>query len=195
MVGGDNWQILSTHKYPVRELAGDYIRTSVGLILTAGPLFLVELIDVLKVILFLLSIIFLIFGFRTMIRQTTTVMLCDKGIRTEVGFGSGLLPNRTIKWPDLSKMRLRYFSTRRDREAGWMQLQLAGSGEKLAIDSAVDGFENVVAKALKIASANGLPQDAATTNNLQAMGLLPGTVGRMEQGTMTSDQAINGPRP
>ena len=169
MVGGDDWQVKSRHRYPVRALAGDLFRTSIGLILTAGPLLLVDLVDVLKVILFLLVIVFLIFGFRTMIRQATTVMLCDKGIRTAGRFA----PKKSISWRNMQVLKLRYFSTRRDREAGWMQLQLGGEGEKLSLDSAIDGFEQIVAETTGIAGINGLNLETTTLENLKAMGLAP----------------------
>jgi hypothetical protein len=171
MVGGDDWQVISTHKYPVRAVAGDYFRTSTGLFLTAGPLLLVEVADVLKVILFLLLLVFLIFGLRTMFRQATAVMLCDKGIRTGRGFAS----EKVIPWRDLQHLKLRYFSTRRDREAGWMQLQLGGSGGKLSLDSAIDGFEQIVAEATGFAETNGLKLESTTLENLKAMGLAPAT--------------------
>ena len=179
MVGGNDWQVLSTHGYPVRALAGDYFRTSIGLILTAGPLFFLGLVDALKVILFLLSLVFLIFGFRTMIRQATTVVLCKQGIRTERAVTSRRLPMTgratQIAWRDLRRMRLKYFTTRRDGEKGWMQLRLDGPGGRLSLDSAVEGFERIVEQALRAAGENSLELEATTRENLQAIGLVPVT--------------------
>ena len=171
MVGGDDWQVMSTHVYPVRALAGDYFRTSIGLILTAGPLFWLELVDVLKVILFLLSIVFLIFGFRTMIRQAATVMVCDQGIKTVSRLSLPFSGSKVLPWADLREMKLRYFSTRRDREKGWMQLQLKGPKQKLALDSAIENFETIVAQTARIAGSNGLALSATTVENMKAMDL------------------------
>jgi hypothetical protein len=167
MVGGDDWRTLSVHSYPVRALAGDYLRTSVGLFLTAGPLLLVELIDSLRIILFLLSMVFLIFGVRAIIRQMTTVMLCDKGIVTV----SRLVPTKAISWHTVRQMTLKYFTTRRDREAGWMQLRLTDTDGRLALDSAIDGFDQIVARATECADTNGLLLSVTTRENLAAMGL------------------------
>ena len=179
MVGGNDWQVLSTHGYPVRALAGDYFRTSIGLILTAGPLFFPGLVDALKVILFLLALVFLIFGFRTMIRQATTVLLCKQGIRTERAVASRWLPTTgpatDIAWRDLRRMRLKYFSTRRDGEKGWMQLRLDGPDTRLSLDSAMEGFEGIVKQALRAAGENSLKLEATTRENLQAIGLVPYT--------------------
>jgi hypothetical protein len=169
MVEGDDWLVKSKHCYPVRALAGDYIRTSIGLFLTAGPLILLDVVDALKVVLFLLLIVFLIFGFRTIIRQATTVMLCDKGIRTAGRFAS----EKLIAWREMRYLKLKYFSTRRDQEAGWMQLRLGGDGVQLSLDSAIDGFEEIVAQATGFAGVAGLSLETTTMENLNAMGLMP----------------------
>ena len=169
MVEGEDWLVKSRHYYPMRALAGDYFRTSIGLFLTVGPLMLLDVVDVLKVILFLLLIVFLIFGFRTMIRQATTVMLCDEGIRVR----GGLAPQKLISWRTMRHLKLKYFSTRRDREAGWMQLRLDGEDGQLSLDSAIEGFEEIVARATEFAGVAGLSLEATTMENLEAMGLMP----------------------
>ena len=169
MVEGDDWLVESKHCYPMRALAGDYFRTSIGLFLTAGPLIMLDVVDVLKVILFLLLIDFLIFGFRTIIRQATTVMLCDKGIRTEGRFAS----QKFILWHEMRYLKLKYFSTRRDQEAGWMQLRLGGNSGQLSLDSAIDGFDKIVAQATGFAGVAGLSLETTTMENLNSMGLMP----------------------
>ena len=113
-----------------------------------------------------------------MVRQATTVTVFDQAIRSDGGrwsrlFGRWLTPTIEIPWPLMGQMTLKYFSTRRDREAGWMQLTLAGPDSKLSLDSAVDGFDRIVARAVKAAGENKLVLAHTTLENLHAMGLAP----------------------
>ena len=54
-----------------------------------------------------------------------------------------------------------------------MQLQLGGGGEKLSLDSAIDGFDQIVAETTENAGINGLNLETTTLENLKAMGLAP----------------------
>jgi hypothetical protein len=68
-------------------------------------------------------------------------------------------------------MKLAYYSTRRDRKSGWMQLQLGAGRARMSLDSRLDGFEQVARQAADIASERGLALSDATAANLQALGI------------------------
>jgi hypothetical protein len=70
-------------------------------------------------------------------------------------------------------MRLAYYSTRRDRREGWMQLDLRSGWSRLMIDSRIEGFTELVMASAKAAERRGLALDAATSVNLEALGIKP----------------------
>jgi hypothetical protein len=101
-------------RYRKSALYKDYARSAIGLILTAGPLFLEDIVFGLWIILIVVAFLFLLFGLRTAVRQAVAVELGGESIRLRGPI------SRVIPWRELSEFRLDYFSTRRDREDGWM---------------------------------------------------------------------------
>jgi hypothetical protein len=71
-------------------------------------------------------------------------------------------------------MKLAYYSTRRDRQRGWMHLTLRGRGRRLGIDSSIDGFETIAEAALDAATRRNVALSNVTRANLVALGLAPG---------------------
>lgn len=152
-------------RYPVRALAGDYARAGVGLLVTLGPLLFVPASPVMMVILGGLAALFLAFGARTALRQWTVVRMDDAGIVAD-----GLM-RAQIAWSELEGLALAYYSTRRDRTRGWMQVTMKGRGSRLRIDSTIDGFGDIVRAATRHADRRGLELSPATMGNLAAMGI------------------------
>jgi hypothetical protein len=68
-------------------------------------------------------------------------------------------------------MKLAYYSTRRDRKSGWMQLKLAAGRSRLSLDSRLDGFERLVRHAALAAAGRDLELSEATAANLHALGI------------------------
>ena len=159
---------MSEHRYPPRELMGDYVRAALGLLATGGPLLFVPASPVMMWLLGGLAALFLAFGARTALRQMTVVRLDDARITAIGPLGV------SIDWSDLGRLGLAYYSTRRDRTRGWMQLSIKGSGRSLRIDSTIDGFREIVATAAGHAEQRGLELSPATRGNLVAMGLQAG---------------------
>ena len=95
----------------------------------------------------------------------TVIEISDMGVRASGPLGA------TIAWEDLRDVRLRYYSTRRDRERGWMDLRLKGRRQTLRIDSAIEGFEHIVRRTTDFAPHHGIELGAATRANLKSMGL------------------------
>lgn len=154
-----------TYRYPTSELAGDYARAGFGLICTAGPLLFMNVASVMLWVLGGLSLLFATFGVRTAIKQATTFELDAEGI---VARG----PKTTkLFWTGLSGVTLRYFSTRKDREKGWMQLILKGEPGSIRVDSTLDGFQDVVERAARAVKAHNVPLDPPTIANFRAAGV------------------------
>ena len=77
----------------------------------------------------------------------------------------------SIRWDELDGIKLAYYSTRRDRRDGWMQLELRAGGSRIRLDSRIDGFAELVERAARAADARGLEPSAATAANLEALGI------------------------
>ena len=154
---------MSDHRYTVAALTPDYVRAGAGIALTAGPLVVVNPAPIPAYLLGALAILFALFAARTAIRQRTTIRLSRTGIRALGPFGAA------IEWAELSKVELRYFSTRRDRAKGWMQLRLRAGRRRLRLDSSVDAFESIAARATEEARARGVGLDESTRANLAAI--------------------------
>jgi hypothetical protein len=78
-----------------------------------------------------------------------------------------------VEWNRLDRMKLSYFSTKRDRTDGWMQLAVGSTGGRLVkVDSSLEGFHDIVARAAEAAEATRLSLSDATKANLRSMGLV-----------------------
>jgi hypothetical protein len=83
------------------------------------------------------------------------------------------LRRRAIAWAELDRLKLAYYSTRRDRRAGWMQLELAGGSARVTLDSRIDGFDLLVRRAAEAAAVRGIALSEATVANLDSLGVRP----------------------
>src|SRR5690349_6934937 len=154
----------SRHVYPAAAMIGDYLRAAAGLV-PAGAIFAtMPVAPVPATLLGGFAMIFGIFGLRTALRHNTSIEMTDAGIRAH-GLVADSLVTRTIAWAELDRLRLAYYSTRRDRKSGWMQLELGGGGNRLGLDSRIAGFGEVVRRAAEAAAENHLQVSEATAAN------------------------------
>ena len=156
---------MAEYRHSFRSLGPDYLRSLAGLALTAGPLAFLPVLTIVGWALALAAIAFALSALNALARHLSVVLLDDTGLRVK-----GPLPRR-IGWADMRGFRLRYFSTRRDREKGWMQLILKGKGRTIRIESTLNGFEDIVSRAAVAAAAAGLDLETATLGNLEALGI------------------------
>jgi hypothetical protein len=163
-----------TYRYPREALVPDYLRSMAGLAVTGLPLPWLADSPVSFTILGGIALAFAGFGVATFARQGTVVMLDGEGLRT-----AGL--NAVdLRWDELDSLELRYFSTRRDKEGGWMQLTLRGGGRRVRLDSHLDGFEDVARRAASAAQRRALELSPTTQANLASLGTPPGGGRRKE---------------
>ncbi len=153
---------MTTHRYSPRALNADLLRAGIGLVCCVVPLATVDFGVVVTLIFAVPAALFAIFGLRTWRNRAVTVRIDADGIST---------PATTIPWQDVTGVKLSYFSTRRDRENGWMQLKLQGRNCTIALNSALEEFDTVCRAAFEAARSNDIEFTDASARNFAALGL------------------------
>ena len=157
--------------YSWRVLFPDYAGSAVGLGCTLGPLAFAHPAAPVAWVLAAAAALFLVYFGRTVCRQLTRIELDETGIRARGPLGAA------IRWEDLRSLRLDYYSTRGDREGGWMQLRLRDAQRTIRIDSEVDDFVELARAAALEARRRGAELDEATRANLGVLGIVEAAAG------------------
>lgn len=155
---------MSYHRYPQKALYADYGRSAIGTIVTGIPIVAADLSLVPGLLIGCLVLLFLVYGLRTARRHLTVIDVSETGVRELGPLG------RAIPWEDMREVQLRYYSTRRDRKDGWLQLKVVGGGGKIGIDSNLEGFDAVVRHVVEAADRQRLELSETTRDNLQGLG-------------------------
>ena len=156
----------SRHRYPARAVLLDYLYSGLGLLFTLGPLGLAASAGPAAWVLGGLGALFAVYGIRTVLRHRTCLRVSEEGLVVE-----GLL-RRRLPWDRLTRCTLNYYSTRRNRDRGWMQLTLKTGRRSLRIDSQIEGFDRIVRRAVHAATGCGIALDHTTQENLRALGIV-----------------------
>ena len=146
-------------------MLGDYLRAAAGFLPTAAVFATVPVGAAAATVLAAFATLFAVFGIRTALRHGTRLQMSEAALSA-----SGLV-RVSIEWDRLDKMTLAYYSTRRDRRDGWMQLELRSGRSSLRVDSRIEGFAELVERSARAAEQRGLPLKPATLANLQALGV------------------------
>ena len=159
---------VATHRWTAKALTGDLTKGVLSLgvalfLLAAAPFGSIG-----SVIALCLAIVFGLYLAHTVSRLRTVVEVDDQGLL----LSGGLFGPKTIKWSELERFELRYFSLRRDRKEGWMDLKLKARGQTVAIDDRLDGFHDVLARAWTGARSADIGVSDATHANLVAAGII-----------------------
>ncbi len=156
---------MTGHVYPTSAMLGDYVRAAAGLLLSSGILATMPAGIIGGSVFGGFAALFALFGARTALRHGTRLEVSEAALRA-----SGPL-RICIPWSELDRMKLAYYSTRRDRRDGWMQLELRSGWSTLRVDSRIEGFAKLVGMSARAAMRRGLSLDPATSANLQALGV------------------------
>ncbi|MBV8132338.1 MAG: hypothetical protein JO282_07505 [Alphaproteobacteria bacterium] len=156
---------MTRYAYPTSAMYGDYLRAAAGFVPTAAILVIMPIGVVAATVLSGFAALFAVFGVRTILRHGTRFEMTKSALRA-----SGLR-RASITWGKLDRMTLAYYSTRRDRRDGWMQLELRSGRTKVKLDSRIEGFAELVDKSARTAHSCGLTLNATTLANLAALGV------------------------
>ena len=156
---------MTYYAYPTSAMIGDYFRAAAGLVPAAAMLATLPIGGITTIVLGGFAALFAGFGIRTIIRHRTRLEVTGSALRA-----TGLR-RASIIWEELDRMNLAYYSTRRDRREGWMQLDLRSGRSQIRVDSRITGFAELVEISARAAEARGLSLSAATAANLAALGV------------------------
>lgn len=153
-------------RYPRQALWADYGRAAIGTLLCGAPLLALDVNRWLALILGAGFLLFAMFFVRTALRQRTRYILSPDTLCADGPTGT------LVEWNRLDRMKVSYYSTKRDRTGGWMQLTVGSAGGRaVKIDSSLEGFYDIVERAARAAEAVGLDLSEATRANLRSMGI------------------------
>ena len=153
-----------TLRYARPALYADYARAGAGVAVCVLPLLLVTT-NTVTLALAALGILFLLFGARTAVRHATEIVADYAGIVARGPFGG------RIAWDELTRLKLAYYATRRDRKGGWMHMTLSGGGQTLRLDSSLDGFNDIARMAANASLARNVEVTDATRANFAALNI------------------------
>ncbi len=154
---------MTTHSYPLIAVLGDYFRATLGIGISIVPLVVVTGKPVVTYAFSAMIVVFIGFGLRTVLRHRTEVEVTEEAIAVN-------LPSRKrIAWSDLGFLRIKYFSTRRNKKNGWLQMTLAGADQRISVDSKIDGFPDILERAKRAAAENGVELDETSVANMEAL--------------------------
>ncbi len=151
--------------YPRAATTAALLRSGAGLALTLGPLAIAGSGEAATLILGGLGLVFALYGARALVRAQTEIVVSQDGIRIV-----GPLPTR-LSWDALVGVRLRYYTTRRDGGGGWMVLTIRGTGRAVHVESTIEGFASLLARAIDEARARDVALPTATWSNLRPFGI------------------------
>ena len=155
---------MTYYRYPLKSLLSDYLRSAVGVLVAAGLIVFGQLPTPVLVVFAVLAAMFALFGLSTLRRHWTRIGVSESELLLAPG-------GRRVAWDDLEQVRLRYYSTRKEKDKGWMQLTLRGPGRKMRIESACEGFDDIARLAASSALAKGLEIDKFSADNFQTLGV------------------------
>lgn len=155
------------HRYPFRSLVWDYCRAGAGLTFALVPLILGAPGIFFTAALGILALLFFLYGLRTASQHMTAYEVREEGIASHGP------KRRFFGWTDMARVRLRYYSTQRDKSRrdlsrGWMELKINGKKGALRIDSEVEGFDVILNAVAGAVEKHGIELDETTRDNFKA---------------------------
>ena len=156
--------MMSIHRYLPQKLLPDYLRGAAGWSISAGLCALAPNVTAVLVIFGGLGLLFALFILQTAQKQLLRLEM------TEGGIGAAANPSRAKPWRELQNLRLRYYALRRNKPGGWMMLRLGFPGWRISVDSSIEGFDDIVARAVREARDRPVVLDEVTIANLAALG-------------------------
>jgi len=158
----------AVYRWPRAAIVADYWRSGIGFGASFLFMLLVPPLSLAFPLFAGLAIVFGLYLAQTILRARTKLKLEPEGLAVVGALGSKL-----IRWDALNHFALRYYTLRRDKEAGWLDLKLRSPTATITLDDRVDGFRAILERAWAAAQARVLGISSSTYANLTAAGLLP----------------------
>ncbi|WP_033069526.1 hypothetical protein [Thalassospira australica] len=155
---------VQTMAYPAKLMAPDLAKSVVGLLICGVMALIPDMLEIIQWTAAGLALLFVFYFARTIIRFQSKIFVSEYGIRL-----SSIRGGTAFAWPELSKFRLRYFSTKRDGNKGWFELTLHAGDAKIVAESTLDGFDDLLEISRDWAKDNQLLVDDVTRTNLMRM--------------------------
>ena len=152
------------YRYPPAKLAPDYVRAGVGIAVVGLPLVTMELPGVVYAVLACLTVLFAAFALQNLLQQLCRVEMSESTLVMRPW-------DTRIHWHELTRLRLAWFTVRRGGKQGWMELKLRSGRTRIRLDSRLDGFDEVMRRAVNAANEQGLDLDPVTLANLRTLDL------------------------
>ncbi|WP_336080747.1 hypothetical protein [Thalassospira sp. CH_XMU1448-2] len=160
-VGDSDVQVMA---YPAKLMAPDLAKSTVGLLICGVIALIPDMLEIIQWTAAGLALLFIFYFARTLIRLQSKLFVSEYGIRL-----SSLRGGTAFAWPELSKFRLRYFSTKRDGNKGWFELTLHAGETKIVAESTLDGFDDLLEISRDWAKDNQILVDDVTRTNLMRL--------------------------
>ena len=156
------------YRYSRAAVAGAYARSAVGLAFTLGPLVSLEPAPSLSAVLVVGAALFLVYLAKSIALHTAEIVVDARGIRTQGLFAAD------IAWDALRTVALNYYTTRSDRSQGWIELVVRGRRGTIRVQSVLQGFDEIVAFAVREAEARNCAFTDRTRTHLAMLGIRTG---------------------
>lgn len=164
----------SRHGYSSEGIWSEAVRAGLGLVLGLGLMAVAPPGGAMFFVGTALALLFAAYGAAVGIRRRTVILADAEGIAAETGLPPAMpfgLGSRRLRWDEVTAVSLRYFSTRRDRSGGWMQLTVTGRDGSIVAQSTISDFPALARRSARAGLRNGLALGTATRRNLEALGL------------------------
>lgn len=154
-------------RYPADTLKADGLRAAGGLAVTLGPLALVgfDAHPLVAIPLLAGAGLFGWLGLRTLTRRRVACQLTEEGLILPRGFFMFM-----VRWDQITGVKLRYYSAKKDRSGGWMQLTIRARRGSYNIESQLAGFDTIAARVAERVLERGIAVDATTKENFLSLG-------------------------
>ena len=162
---------MQVFKYNKKGLVFDMMRATLGLIIVLPALFLNQGNIYINIVLGSLSLLFFSFAIYICIRAQIRFILHSDHLQVRNGL---LQIEKAVFFRDINKVALHYYSTRKDKKNGWLQLNIRYKNKKLRIDSQINDFSDLVETIIEKMPDDQKAQlelDDTTIDNLQSMGI------------------------
>ncbi len=154
-----------TFRYKNEGILWDSAKGLIGIILVSIPLIFGDPIPWISYLLLALMALFMLFIGRCYLRFYSEFQVDDEKLSILRPF------TKTLKWQDITQLKLRYYSTKKTGDDGWMFLQLKAGNISINVDSQIDGFDDILKQAAKAAEQVQLALDPVTLDNMNASGI------------------------